>query len=100
MEFRFSIIWRIYRENTDISAQRVTHCHAVPTLSMNRKPRTKLTKWNMMSAFEKECILDEFWCDYFRKYPEMGSSSELNIMRQQFQSSGRIKIPLPNRNDA
>lgn len=52
---------------------------------MRHYPKPKLLKWNMMSAYEKEHILDEFWRDYFTKYPDPGSSDELNIMRKKYQ---------------
>lgn len=47
-------------------------------------PKRKLLKWNMMSTFEKETILDEFWEDYFNRYPETGISEEVNTIRKRF----------------
>lgn len=44
----------------------------------------KLLKWNMMSNLEKARMIDDFWRDYFRKYPKMGAMDEVNILRTQY----------------
>lgn len=68
-----------------MAVQRDSPTHSMPNPNWKRKPK-KLLKWNIMSAYEKETILDAFWSDYFAKYPKPGGNDELNTMRKQFQS--------------
>lgn len=109
MEFRFSIFLSIrfsiccgvpvlhyltrflcnlrYKRNARSQATRS------PILSMKHRSKSKLPKFYRLSRYEKEHIIDEFWRDYFTKYPEFGNMDELNIMRRQFKSRGQIRLP-------
>lgn len=53
---------------------------------MKRKYREKpkLLKWHTYPAAKRESIIDEFWLEYFAKYPNDGVLDELNVMRRQY----------------
>lgn len=49
---------------------------------MRNYDKPKPLKWNTYPQWQKDDIIAEFWREYFAKYPNEGSSQELNIMRK------------------
>lgn len=47
------------------------------------KPKPRI--WHTYSKAKQDAIIAQFWRDYFDKYPDEGSITELNILRKQLQ---------------